>query len=83
MWFVDLMCGYGVDVFFDNVGGDVFVIMLWQMVWGGWILFIGFISGLILVFVVNLLLLKNYVLVGVFWGVWVMCFFEFSVQVDE
>lgn len=32
---------------------------------------------------VNLLLLKNYLVVGVYWGVWVECYLCESVVVDE
>jgi NADPH2:quinone reductase len=62
--------GRGVDVFFDNVGGEVFNTMARLMNWGGRILPIGFTSGDIPSLPVNLLLLKNYSVVGAFWGAW-------------
>ena len=62
--------GRGVDVFFDNVGGEVFATMCRSMSWGGRVLPIGFTSGEIPSLPVNLPLLKNYSLVGAFWGAW-------------
>jgi NADPH2:quinone reductase len=60
--------GRGVDVFFDNVGGEVFDALSRLMNWGGRILPIGFTSGTIPTLAMNLPLLKNYSVVGCFWG---------------
>jgi len=60
--------GRGVDVFFDNVGGAVFDTLSRLMNWGGRILPIGFTSGTIPKLAMNLPLLKNYSVVGCFWG---------------
>ncbi len=79
----DLTRGHGVDVFFDNVGGDVFATTSRQMAWGGRILPIGFTSGSIPALAANLPLLKNYALVGAFWGAWATRFPELSAQADE
>jgi NADPH2:quinone reductase len=74
--------GQGVDVFFDNVGGDVFATMSRLMAWGGRILPIGFTSGVVPSLAANLPLLKNYSLVGAFWGAWAMRYPELSAQAD-
>lgn len=60
--------GRGVDVFFDNVGGEIFDALSRLMNWGGRILPIGFTSGTIPKLAMNLPLLKNYSVVGCFWG---------------
>ena len=62
--------GRGVDVFFDNVGGDLFTTMTRLMNWGGRMLPIGFTGGEIPSVPMNLPLLKNYSIVGAFWGAW-------------
>ena len=60
--------GEGVDVAYDPVGGDAFDVMSRSMAWNGRLLVIGFASGTIPKFPVNLALVKGYSLVGVFWG---------------
>ena len=60
--------GRGVDVFFDNVGGEIFDTLSRLMNWGGRMLPIGFTSGTIPTLAMNLPLLKNYSVVGCFWG---------------
>ncbi len=60
--------GKGVDVVFDVVGGDVFDACTRVMAWEGRLLVIGFASGTIPKFPVNLALVKGYSIVGVFWG---------------
>lgn len=60
--------GNGVDVAFDPVGGDAFDATSRSMAWNGRLLVIGFASGTIPKFPVNLSLVKGYSLVGVFWG---------------
>lgn len=64
--------GRGVDVCMDNVGGSVFDAMTRLMNWGGRLLPIGFTSGTIPSMAANLPLLKNYSVVGAFWGAWAM-----------
>lgn len=66
----DLTEGRGVDVCFDNVGGDVFLTMARLMARGGRLLPIGFTSGDIPKLPMNLPLLKNYDIIGVFMGDW-------------
>lgn len=60
--------GNGADVVFDVVGGDVFDACARAMAWGGRLLVIGFTSGNIPQFPVNLALVKGFSVVGVFWG---------------
>ena len=60
--------GRGVDVFFDNVGGEIFDTLSRLMNWGGRMLPIGFTSGTVPKVAMNLPLLKNYSVVGCFWG---------------
>jgi len=75
--------GQGIDVFFDVLGGDVFTTMTRLMSWGGRMLPIGFTSGVIPSVPMNLPLLKNYSIVGVFWGAWSERFPQASVAADE
>lgn len=64
------------DVIYDLVGGEFVEMVFWVIGWEGWYLVIGFVFGLILKFLFNLFLLKGVFVVGVFWGVWVMCDFK-------
>lgn len=64
----DATGGKGVDVGYDPVGGDSFDALARSMAWGGRLLVIGFASGTIPKFPVNLALVKGFSLVGVFWG---------------
>ena len=75
--------GKGVDVVFDVVGGEVFTTMTRLMNWGGRMLPIGFTSGDIPSVPMNLPLLKNYSIVGVFWGPWCERNPEASIAADE
>ena len=60
--------GKGVDVLFDPVGGDAFDAACRAMGRGGRLLVIGFASGRIPELPVNLTLVKEFSVVGVFWG---------------
>lgn len=60
--------GKGADVVFDVVGGEVFDACSRAIAWKGRLLIIGFASGTIPKFPVNLALVKGYSVVGVFWG---------------
>lgn len=60
--------GRGVDVAFDPVGGAAFDIAARAMARNGRLLVVGFASGEIPKLPVNLVLLKEYALIGVFWG---------------
>jgi len=67
----EVTAGQGVDVAFDPVGGDAFDALTRSMGWKGRLLVIGFASGRIPQFPVNLSLVKGYSVVGVFWGAFV------------
>jgi len=62
--------GDGIDVGFDNVGGAIFEQMARLMNWGGRLMPIGFTGGEIPSIPMNLPLLKNFSIVGVFAGAW-------------
>lgn len=64
----EVTSGNGADVVFDVVGGEVFEQCARAMAWKGRLLVIGFASGAIPKFPVNLALVKGYSVVGVFWG---------------
>ncbi len=60
--------GRGVDVVFDPVGGEAFDTAVRCMARKGRLLVVGFASGTIPQFPVNLSLVKEFSVVGVFWG---------------
>lgn len=60
--------GNGADVIYDPVGGDMFDQATRCINWKGRILVVGFASGRIPKYPINLVLLKGCQLVGVFWG---------------
>jgi NADPH2:quinone reductase len=62
--------GEGLDVCVDNVGGALFATLARLMRWNGRLMPIGFTSGEIPSLAMNLPLLKNYSIVGVFIGAW-------------
>ncbi|WP_234679380.1 NADPH:quinone oxidoreductase family protein [Bradyrhizobium monzae] len=62
--------GQGIDVGFDNIGGAILEQMARLMNWGGRLMPIGFTSGIIPSIPMNLPLLKNYAIIGVFVGAW-------------
>jgi NADPH2:quinone reductase len=68
----DLTGGKGADVVYDPVGGDAFDACSRAMARNGRLLVIGFASGQIPVLPANLPLVKEYALVGVFWGSFVL-----------
>lgn len=63
--------GKGVDVIYDPVGGDYTETAFRSMAPNGRLLVIGFAAGDIPKIPINLCLLKQASLVGVFWGAWV------------
>jgi NADPH2:quinone reductase len=75
--------GEGVDVCFDNVGGAIFDQMARLMKWGGRLMPIGFTSGQIPSVPMNLPLLKNYSIVGVFTGAWIDKFPDQAVRMND
>lgn len=78
-----MTAGRGVDVCFDTVGGEIFGSMTRLMNWGGRMLPIGFTSGEVPSVPMNLLLLKNYAIVGSFWGAWTQRFPDDSARADQ
>ncbi len=60
----------GLDVCVDNVGGKLFAILARLMRFNGRLMPIGFTSGEVPSLAMNLPLLKNYSIVGVFIGAW-------------
>ena len=62
--------GDGVDVCIDKVGGALFSTLARLMRWNGRLMPIGFTSGEVPSLAMNLPLLKNYSVVGVFIGAW-------------
>ena len=64
----DLTRGRGVDVVYDCVGGDNAEAAIRSIAWGGRFLVVGFASGQIPRIPLNLMLLKNCAVIGVFWG---------------
>jgi NADPH2:quinone reductase len=60
--------GNGANVVYDPVGGALFDQAVRSMAWEGRVLVIGFASGTIPQLPVNLTLLKNCSVVGVYWG---------------
>ena len=67
---LELTHGRGIDVYFDTVGGGLFAAVSRAMAWGGRMLPIGFTSGEVPTIAMNLPLLKNYSVVGCYWGAW-------------
>jgi NADPH2:quinone reductase len=63
--------GKGADVIYDPVGGDVFDQAVRAINWEGRLLVIGFAAGRIPELPMNLLLVKNIAVVGVYWGAYV------------
>jgi NADPH:quinone reductase len=64
--------GKGVNMVYDPVGGDLFEPCLRSTAWEGRYLVIGFAAGTIPQVPVNLTLLKNCSIVGVFWGAYIL-----------
>jgi len=67
---LELTQGRGVDVYVDTVGGALFDTVSRVMAWGGRMLPVGFASGEVPSLAMNLPLLKNYSVVGCYWGAW-------------
>jgi len=73
----------GLDVCVDNVGGALFTTLARLMNWGGRLMPIGFTSGEIPSVPMNLPLLKNYSIVGVFTGAWAEKFPEQAARMND
>ena len=70
----ELTGGLGANVVYDPVGGSFSEPALRAMAWEGRFLVIGFAAGEISKLPLNLALLKNCQIVGVFWGAWTLMF---------
>jgi NADPH2:quinone reductase len=64
--------GKGVDVVYDPIGGAQGEAALRGMDWGGRYLVIGFAAGDIPKLPLNLVLLRSYDVLGVYWGAWTL-----------
>jgi NADPH2:quinone reductase len=62
--------GEGLDVCVENVGGSLFTTLARLMRWNGRLMPIGFAGGEVPLIPMNLPLLKNYSIIGVFTGAW-------------
>jgi len=62
--------GKGVDVVYDPIGGEQGEAALRGMDWGGRYLVIGFAAGDMPKLPLNLVLLRSYDVLGVYWGAW-------------
>ena len=70
----ELTGGLGANVVYDPVGGSFSEPAIRAMAWEGRFLVIGFAAGEIPKPPLNLALLKNCQIVGVFWGAWTLMF---------
>ena len=75
--------GTGLDICVDNVGGTLFATLARFMGWNGRLIPVGFTSGQIPSLAMNLPLLKNYSVVGVFVGAWMERFPEEAARASE
>ena len=66
----DVTGGHGADVIYDPVGGDIFDRSRKVIAWEGRLLVIGFAGGRIPEIPANHVLLKNYSVVGLHWGMY-------------
>jgi len=66
----ELTSGKGVDVVYDPVGGELAEQAYRALAWHGRYLVIGFASGDIPKFPINIALLKEASIIGVWWGTW-------------
>ena len=64
--------GKGVDVVYDPIGGAQAEAALRGMDWGGRFLVVGFATGEIPKLPLNLVLLRSYDVLGVYWGAWIL-----------
>jgi len=75
--------GQGIDIGFDNIGGAIFEQMARLMAWGGRLMPIGFTGGAIPSIPMNLPLLKNYSILGVFVGAWAERFSDEAARMND
>jgi NADPH2:quinone reductase len=75
--------GEGIDVGVDNIGGALFLTLARLMRWNGRLIPMGFAGGEIPSVPMNLPLLKNYSIVGVFAGAWMTNFPDESAEAAD
>ena len=75
--------GEGIDVGVDNIGGALFLTLARLMRWNGHLIPMGFVGGEIPSVPMNLPLLKNYSIVGVFAGAWITNFPDEGAEAAE
>jgi NADPH2:quinone reductase len=75
--------GAGIDVGVDNIGGALFLTLARLMRWNGRLIPMGFVGGEIPSVPMNLPLLKNYSIVGVFAGAWMTNFPDESARAAD
>ena len=75
--------GEGIDVGVDNIGGALFLTLARLMRWNGRLVPMGFVGGEIPSLPMNLPLLKNYSIVGVFCGAWMTNFPDEAAQAAD
>jgi NADPH2:quinone reductase len=75
--------GQGIDVGVDNIGGALFLTLARLMRWNGRLIPMGFVGGEIPSVPMNLPLLKNYSIVGVFTGAWTTNFPDEAAQAAD
>ena len=75
--------GQGIDVGVDNIGGPLFLTLARLMRWNGRLIPMGFVGGEIPSLPMNLPLLKNYSIVGVFMGAWTKNFPDEAAQAAD
>ena len=75
--------GEGIDVGVDNIGGALFLTLARLMRWNGRLIPMGFVGGEIPSVPMNLPLLKNYSIVGVFAGAWITNFPDEGAEAAE
>jgi NADPH2:quinone reductase len=78
-----LTSGEGIDVCIDNVGGGLFGTLARVMRWNGRLVPLGFAGGEVPSLPMNLPLLKNYSVIGVFTGAWADRFPEESYRAAD
>jgi NADPH2:quinone reductase len=79
----EITAGEGIDVCVENVGGVLFATIARLMRWNGRLMPVGFAGGEIPSVPMNLPLLKNYSIVGVFTGAWAEKFPEQGARASD
>jgi NADPH2:quinone reductase len=75
--------GYGADVIYDPVGGDIFDLSTKCIAPGGRLLVIGFASGRIPTIAANRILIKDIAIVGALWGTYAAAHPEYLAEAQR